>query len=85
VLTNDSAGQGVTGDIDIEGPEKGTVVGCLIQEINIPDQCVVAAIIREEEFVVPRGQTEIRGGDHVVFVGPSESIQAAHKIFSAKE
>lgn len=76
---------GVASLIDMEVPEDGNVVGNLIQEIDIPDQCVVAALIRDDEFVVPRGQTEIRGGDHVVFVGPSESIQAAHKIFSAKE
>lgn len=76
---------GVASLIDMKVPEDGTVVGSLIQEINIPDQCVVAALIRDDEFVVPRGQTEIRGGDHVVFVGPSEAIQAAHKIFSASE
>jgi len=76
---------GVASLIDMEVPEDGNVVGRLIQEINIPDECVVAALIRNDEFVVPRGQTEIRGGDHVVFVGPSEAIQAAHKIFSATE
>lgn len=74
---------GVASLIDMEVPEGGTVVGRLIQEINIPDQCVVAALIRDDKFVVPRGQTEIKSGDHVVFVGPSESIQAAHNIFSA--
>jgi len=76
---------GVASLIDMEVPEGGTVVGRLIQEINIPDQCVVAALIRDDKFVVPRGQTEIKSGDHVVFVGPSESIQAAHNIFSETE
>ncbi|WP_340106857.1 amino acid permease [Rhodohalobacter sp. 8-1] len=76
---------GVASLIDMEVPEGGTVVGSLIQEINIPDQCVVAALIRDDKFVVPRGHTEIKSGDHVVFVGPSESIQAAHEIFSATE
>uniref|UniRef100_UPI0035646CD2 amino acid permease n=1 Tax=Fodinibius sp. TaxID=1872440 RepID=UPI0035646CD2 len=76
---------GVASLIDMKVPERGKIVGSLIQKINIPDQCVVAALIRDDKFVVPRGQTEIRGGDHVVFVGPSEAIQAAHKIFSAIE
>lgn len=76
---------GVASLIDMEVPEGGTVVGSLIQEINIPDQCVVAALIRDDKFVVPRGHTEIKSGDHVVFVGPSESIQTAHKVFSATE
>jgi len=73
---------GVASLIDIEVPKTGRVVGQKIQEIDIPDQCVVAAVIRDQEFVVPRGQTEINAGDHVVFVGPSQAIQAAHKIFS---
>jgi len=73
---------GVASLIDIEVPKAGRVVGQKIQEIDIPDQCVVAAVIRDQEFVVPRGQTEINAGDHVVFVGPSQAIQAAYKVFS---
>jgi Trk K+ transport system NAD-binding subunit len=41
----------------------------------------VAAVLRDEEFVVPRGETEIRVGDEVVFVGPQEDIQTAHRLF----
>jgi Trk K+ transport system NAD-binding subunit len=67
----------------MEVPENAKVVGSVIHEINIHNQCVVAAVIRDDKFEVPRGKTEIRAGDHVVFVGPSEAIQAAHKLFSA--
>ncbi|MDZ7682678.1 MAG: amino acid permease [Fodinibius sp.] len=73
---------GVASLIDMEVPDNAGVIGQMIQDINIPDQCVVAAVIRDEDFVVPRGQTKIEAGDHVVFVGPSEAIQAAHNIFS---
>ncbi|MDZ7692281.1 MAG: NAD-binding protein [Balneolaceae bacterium] len=76
---------GVASLIDMKVPENATVIGRVIQDIEIPDQCVVAAVIRNEEFVVPRGQTEIQAGDHVVFVGPGEAIQNAHKIFSASK
>lgn len=74
---------GIASLIDMEIPDNAKVVGSVIQDIDIPDQCVVAAVIRDGEFEVPRGKTEIRAGDHVVFVGPSRAIQAAHKIFSA--
>jgi len=69
----------------MEVPENGTVVGKMIQDIDIPEQCVVAAVIRGDDFVVPRGKTEIRGGDHIVFVGPSDAVQTAHATFSAEE
>jgi len=73
---------GVASLIDMKVPDGSPVVGQKIQDIDIPDQCVVAAIIREDTFVVPRGETDICAGDEVVFVGPSEAIQTAHDIFS---
>jgi len=74
---------GVAGLIDINVPADGKFVGYAIQDIDIPDQCVIAAILRDNEFVVPRGKTQILAGDHVVIVGPRDSIQAAHDIFTA--
>lgn len=73
---------GVANLIDVEVPNKGLVVDMEIQEIDIPEQCVVAAIIRNDEFVVPRGKTRIQKNDHVVVVGPGNAIQDAYKIFS---
>ena len=76
---------GVASLIDMEVPEGAEVVGQQIKDIDIPEQCVIAAVIRGEDFVVPRGKTEICGGDHVVFVGPSHAIQTARDIFSAHQ
>jgi Trk K+ transport system NAD-binding subunit len=73
---------GVANLIDVEIPENGAVVGMEIQQIDIPEQCVVAAIIRDDEFVVPRGKTIIQKAVHVVVVGPEGSISKAHKVFS---
>ena len=73
---------GVANLIDVEVPNNGLVVDKEIQEIDIPDQCVVAAIIRDDEFVVPRGKTKILKNDHVVVVGPGDFIQQAYKLFS---
>jgi len=69
----------------MEVPAGANVVGRQIQDIDIPEQCVVAAVIRGDDFVVPRGKTKICGGDHVVFVGPSDAVQTAHATFSAEE
>jgi Trk K+ transport system NAD-binding subunit len=76
---------GIATLIDMEVPEESDVVGRRIQDIDIPEQCVVAAVIRGDTFVVPRGQTEIQSGDHVVFVGPSDAVQTARDIFSAEQ
>jgi len=73
---------GVANLIDVEVPENGVVVDKEIQEIDIPDQCVVAAIIRDDKFVVPRGKTKIMENDHVVIVGPEGFIQKVYELFS---
>jgi Trk K+ transport system NAD-binding subunit len=72
---------GVASLIDMVVPEDSPVVGRRIQDLDIPEQCVVAAVLRDGTFVVPRGETEIRAGDEVVFIGPQEDIQTAHGRF----
>ena len=76
--------EGVASMIDLKIPDSARVVGQQIKDTEIPDQCVVAAVIRGDDFVVPRGTTKFHEGDHVVFVGPSKAVQAAHRIFTAK-
>lgn len=76
---------GVASLIDMKVPAKAKVVGKVIEKINIPQECVVAALIRNKEFVVPRGKTEIMAEDHVVFVGTNEAIQEVNDIFTEVE
>lgn len=47
-------------------------------------QCVVAAVIRGEDFVVPRGDTRIEAGDRVIFVGPASAVKAARDVIHLK-
>jgi amino acid transporter/Trk K+ transport system NAD-binding subunit len=78
-------GSGVASLLGVTIEEKTTVVGKYIREINIPKECVVAAIIRDNAFVVPRGDTKIEAKDHVIFVGPTATIKKAQDIFSIKK
>ncbi|MDX1661641.1 MAG: TrkA C-terminal domain-containing protein, partial [Gemmatimonadota bacterium] len=73
---------GVASLMDLVVPEGGSVVGRRIQEIGVPDQCVVAAVLRDDQFVVPRGDTELLGGDHVILVGPKEDVKTAQDLFT---
>ncbi len=74
-------GTGVASLMGVIVPESARVAGKLIHQIEIPAECVVAAVIRGKEFVVPRGNTRIDAGDHVVFVGPTSAIKKAHDTF----
>jgi Trk K+ transport system NAD-binding subunit len=78
-------GRGVASLVGVTVIEKFAVAGKMIREIDIPKECVVAAIIRENSFVVPRGETKIHNLDRVIFIGPTAAIKQAQTIFSLKK
>ena len=74
-------GAGVASLVGVIIPEAARVAGQAIRDLEIPEECVVAAVIRGKQFVVPRGSTSIEVGDEVVFVGPSRAVQEAQERF----
>jgi amino acid transporter/Trk K+ transport system NAD-binding subunit len=76
---------GVAAIVGVIVPEKANVAGKAIKSIPIPNECVVAAVIRNNQFVVPRGNTVIEEADHVIFVGPTEAIKKANDIFAREK
>ena len=74
-------GKGVASLVGVTVPQGGRVVGQLIKDIDIPRECVVAAVIRGKDFVVPRGNTAIEAGDRIIFVGPTSAIKSAQDLF----
>jgi amino acid transporter/Trk K+ transport system NAD-binding subunit len=77
-------GRGVASLVGVTVNEKAEVNGKAIRDIDIPKECVIAAVIRGKEFVVPRGETRINSNDRVVFVGPVTAIKKAQAIFQLK-
>lgn len=77
-------GKGIASLVGIRVPDKARVIGKAIKEIDIPRECVVAAVIRGKDFVVPRGDTVVQEGDEVVFVGPIAAITEAQEHFQLK-
>ena len=76
---------GVASLVGMVVPEKAKVASQFIRDIDIPRDCVVAAVVRGKDFVVPRGDTKIEVGDHVVFVGPTSAIKKAQDMFMLKD
>ncbi len=77
-------GEGIATLVGVYVPELARVAGKSIKDIAVPKECVVAAVVRGREFVVPRGNTVIETGDHVVFVGPSSAVKKAQDLFLMK-
>ncbi len=73
--------EGIANLLGVYVPQAAKVAGKAIRDIDIPTECMVAAVIRKRKFVVPRGATTIEVGDHVIFVGPASAIKNAKDMF----
>ncbi len=43
-------------------------IGIAIKDLGLPEQCVIAAIIRKGEVMIPRGVTTMQAGDEVLAI-----------------
>jgi len=75
-------GIGAASLLDAHIPEGANVVGKEIRELAIPEECLIAAIIRDNEFVVPRGKVVIEVDDRIVFIGPAAVVREAADMFT---
>ncbi len=63
-------------------PYNSSVIGKSIVEIGIPKDSLIVLIVRNEEFIVPSGGTQIEGGDVIQALGNKESLKAVQKILA---
>ncbi len=64
-------------------PAGARVVGKALKDIQFPEECVIAAIIRKGEIVLPRGVTEFEVGDEVLAVVGPEAREGLADLFAA--
>jgi amino acid transporter/Trk K+ transport system NAD-binding subunit len=78
-------GIGAASLLEVSVPKNAKVKGNIIRDIDIPKGCLIAAIIRDNQFVVPRGATSIEVDDRVIFIGPASAIKVAFDTFMLKK
>jgi trk system potassium uptake protein TrkA len=49
-------------------PPGARAIGVAIKDLALPQQCVIAAILRDGQIVLPRGLTELEEGDEVLAI-----------------
>lgn len=64
-------------------PASAKAVGQAIKDVKFPDHCVIAAIIRHGEIVVPSGGTIFEAGDEVLAVTDQSGAQQLAELFKA--
>ena len=58
-------------------PPGARAVGVALKDLGLPDECVVAGIIRNGKIILPRGSTTLNEGDEVLAVTDAEG---AHQL-----
>jgi trk system potassium uptake protein TrkA len=60
---------------------QATVVGKLLRDIELPPQCVFAAVIRKGQLIVPNGNTELAAVDEIIaLVHASQMVKLAELL-----
>jgi trk system potassium uptake protein len=63
-------------------PEGAGAIGLAIKDTALPEHCVIAAIIRKGEVMIPRGITTFQAGDEVLAVTDTEGAASLADLFS---
>lgn len=63
--------------------EGAPAVGKAIQELNLPETCVIAAIIRHQQIVMPHGHTRFEAEDEVLAVTDAEGARLLAEVLSS--
>jgi trk system potassium uptake protein len=62
-------------------PPCAIAIGVAIKDLKLPEHCVIAAIVRKGEVIVPRGVTVFEEADEVLAITDLEGKQELMKLF----
>jgi trk system potassium uptake protein TrkA len=59
--------------------------GKTLREINMPKECVLVAVIRDTQLLIPRGDTMLKNGDKVMAVTDVNHLQELSELLGGKK
>jgi trk system potassium uptake protein TrkA len=66
-------------------PAGAQAIDVLIKDLDLPDHCVIAAIIREGKVVVPQGTISLQEGDEVLAVVDRQAADHLADLFASPD
>jgi Trk K+ transport system NAD-binding subunit len=61
--------------IEITIPEQSACVGHLLRDLNLPGEVIITSIQRQEQSIIPRGDTVLQGGDHLTLLTTPDQVE----------
>jgi trk system potassium uptake protein TrkA len=68
--------------VEVVIPSGAKAAGMAIKDLPLPEECVIAAIIRQSGMVLPRGVTTLEIGDEVLAITDSQGEALLAELFS---
>lgn len=62
-------------------PIDAAVLGSAIKDLDLPENCVIVAVIRKGELLVPRGSTSFMPDDEVLILTDTEAAKELSQLF----
>ncbi len=53
---------------------QSVMAGKRIEEIKLPDQCVLIAVLRKDDMIIPHGKMEIQAADEIIALAHSSQL-----------
>lgn len=69
---------------EVRLPPDSPVDGKAIEELGVPRDATIVAVLRNERLIVPRGDTLLRSGDEVVVLVTSESEDEVNRLLTRR-
>lgn len=66
-------------------PAGAQAIGTAIKDLNLSDECVIAAIIRDGKVIMPRGGTVLNEDDEVLAITDPEGASRLSALFKTKQ
>ncbi len=63
-------------------PPGAEAIGIAIKDLQLPEHCVIAAILRHGEIMISRGITTLEAGDEVLAVTNAKGAEQLAKAFN---
>jgi trk system potassium uptake protein TrkA len=76
--------EGVGEIIELEALETSQLVGQKLEDIELPLDVIIGAIVREDEVLIPSGSTVIKENDLVVLFAAAQAVKKVEKMFSVR-
>ena len=61
------------------------LVGKTLRQVSLPDECLIASVIRRGEAVIPRGQTKLLANDWLLIIAAPEQREEIEKALASEQ